>query len=282
MRLYPSSPHLSPPNWGWSIQRKDILSNPQFVESSHLSWGGLEEENWKVKRIELYFAWFWYRRGVQRNAEAAGVKHMLNPLTIFTILAVALSLVAFVAAVLALRKRKFLGGTIGFLLGLLFLSWGILFGTIAVGLQGYRALVREEIAAVVKIQPKDPQEFTAHFRLVDGKEVSFRIAGDEIYVDAHILKWKPIVNFLGLHTAYELDRVAGRYTRLEDEQSKPRNVFHLSQEKPINLFRLRQKYALLKPLLDAEYGSGTFIAADKAGEFEIRVSTSGLLIRPSK
>jgi hypothetical protein len=35
-------------------------------------------------------------------------------------------------------------------------------------------------------------------------------------------------------------------------------------------------------LLDAEYGSGTFIAADKEGEFEIRVSTSGLLIRPYK
>jgi len=81
---------------------------------------------------------------------------------------------------------------------------------------------------------------------------------------------------------YELDRVAGRYTRLEDEQSKPRTVFHLSQEKRINLFRLRQKYALLRPLLDAEYGSGTFIAADKEGEFEIRVSTSGLLIRPYK
>jgi len=153
---------------------------------------------------------------------------------------------------------------------------------IAVGLQGYRALVREEIAAVVKIQPKNSQEFNAHFSLVDGEEVDFLIAGDEIYVDAHILKWKPIVNFLGLHTAYELDRVAGRYTRLEKEQSKPRTVFHLSQEKRINLFRLRQKYARLKPLLDAEYGSGTFIAADKEGEFEIRVSTSGLLIRPYK
>ena len=207
---------------------------------------------------------------------------MLNPITIFASLAVALSLVAFIATILALRKRKFLGGTIGLLIGLLFLLLGALFATITVGLKGYRAMVREEIAAVVKIQPKGFQEFNAHFRLADGEEINFLIAGDEIYVDAHILKWKPIVNFLGLHTAYELDRVAGRYTRLEDEQFKPRTVFHLSQEKPVNLFRLRQKYALLKPLLDAEYGSGTFVAADKEREFAIRVSTSGLLIRPSK
>jgi len=207
---------------------------------------------------------------------------MLNPLPIFAILAAALSLLAFIAAVPALRRRKFLRGTIGLLVGLLFLSLGSLFGTIAVGLQGYRALIREETAAVVKIQPKAPQEFNAHVRLADGEEFNFLIAGDEIYVDAHILKWKPLVNFLGLHTAYELDRVAGRYTRLEDERSKPRTLFHLSQTKSVNLFSLRQRYALLKPLLDAEYGSGTFIAAGKAGELEIRISTSGLLIRPSK
>jgi hypothetical protein len=204
---------------------------------------------------------------------------MLNPLTIFAILAAALSLVAFIAAVLSLRKRKFLGGTIGLLLGLLFLSLGGLFGTISVSIQGYRALVREEVAAVVKIQPVGIQEFNAHFRLADGEEVSFLIAGDEIYVDAHILKWKPIVNFLGLHTAYELDRVAGRYTQIEDERSKPRTVFSLSQDKAVNMFHLRQKYAFLKPLLDAQYGSGTFVPADKPSELEVRVSTSGLLIR---
>jgi hypothetical protein len=211
-----------------------------------------------------------------------GVKSMRNPMVVLAIVSAALSLVAFIAAVLALRKRKFLGGTIGLLLALLFLSLGALFGTITVAIQGYRALVREEVAAVVKIQPEAPQEFNAHFRLADGEEVSFLIAGDEIYVDAHILKWKPLVNFLGLHTAYELDRVAGRYTRMEDEQSKPRTIFHLSQEKPVNLFHLRQKYALLKPFLDAEYGSGTFVAADKPAELEVRVSTSGLLIRPAK
>lgn len=205
---------------------------------------------------------------------------MLNPLTVFAMIAAGLCLVAFTVAILAFRKRKFLGGAIGLLLGLLFLSLGALFATITIGLQGYRALIREEVAAMVRIQPKGTQEFNALFRLVDGEEIHFLIAGDEIYVDAHILKWKPIVNFLGLHTAYELDRVAGRYTRLEDEQSKPRTVFHLSQGKSVDLFRLRQKYTLLRPLLDAEYGSGTFITADKEAEFEIRVSTSGLLIRP--
>lgn len=190
------------------------------------------------------------------------------------------SLVCCIGAVAALRRRKFFGGAFGVLLALFFLALGGLFATITVATRGYRALVREEIAAVVEIQPAGPGEFNARFRMADGEEVSLLLAGDEIYVDAHILKWKPIANYFGLHTAYELDRVAGRYSRLEDESSRPHTVFALSRKKPFDLFRLRQKYFLLSPLLDAEYGSGTFVAADKPARLEVRVSTSGLLIRP--
>jgi len=89
------------------------------------------------------------------------------------------------------------------------------------------------------------------------------LAGDALYVDAHILKWKPIVNILGLHTAYELDRVAGRYMDLKEERESIRTVFLLSRDKPLDMFTLRQRYSLLRPLLDAEYGSASFINSDK-------------------
>lgn len=206
---------------------------------------------------------------------------MPSSLLLLAFLFAALSLLSCNAAVSTLRKRKYLGGTIRLLLGLLFLAVGGLFGTITVATQGYRALVREEIAAVVEIQPAGTRVFNARFRMADGNELSFLLAGDEMYLDAHILKWKPIANLFGLHTAYELDRVAGRFTRLEDERSQPRTAFSLSRDKPLDLFRLRQKYFLLSPLLDAQYGSGTFTAATEPGKIEVRVSTSGLLIRPA-
>lgn len=47
----------------------------------------------------------------------------------------------------------------------------------------------------------------------------------------------------------------------------------------VDLFNLRQRYALLSPLLDAEYGSATFAAAGNSAQYEVRVSTTGLLIR---
>jgi len=208
------------------------------------------------------------------------MKMLFNPLFLLALLFAGLSLFSFVAGVTAIKRKKLSGGFSGLLLGLLFLCLGALLGTLTVSTLGYRGMIHEETAAVVKLEPAGPHSFTAQFRFADGREASFRLEGDELYVDAHILKWKAIANFFGLHTAYELDRVGGRYSRLEDEKSKPRTIYSLGQEKPWNLFDLRRRYSFLKPLLDAEYGSATFIAAKKKMEVEVQVSTTGLLIRP--
>lgn len=204
---------------------------------------------------------------------------MPNILVILIACAALLSLIFFIATVAALRKKELFSSALRFLLALLALSLAGFLGMIVIGTAGYRALTYEEIAAVVKTEPFGPKEFTAHFRFPDGHEASYRLAGDALYVDAHILKWKPFVNLLGLHTAYELDRVAGRYMDLKEERESIRTVFLLSKDKPLNMFALRQRYSLLRPLLDAEYGSASFINSDKSAHIEIRVSTTGLLIR---
>lgn len=204
---------------------------------------------------------------------------MPGPLTILVLIFLFLSLLSFVASIMGFRKRMFLGGAIGLLVGLLFLTLTGLFVTITVAIQGYRALTQEEVAARVKIEPTGPEKFVAYFSFPNGRKETFSLAGDQFYVDAHILKWKPVVNFFGLHTAYELDRVAGRYTRLKDELSKPHTVFSLSKSKLVDMFSLRERYSLLSPLLDAEYGSATFIPAKEPTEVEVRVSTTGLLVR---
>ena len=64
-----------------------------------------------------------------------------------------------------------------------------------------------------------------------------------------------------------------------DKQKKARTVFAAFRKKAANIFTLRRRFPLLKPLLHAEYGSATFIAADKAAQVEVRVSTTGLSIR---
>ena len=191
----------------------------------------------------------------------------------------AILVIAGLVALFRWRPLRFLVRT---LLGLLLLSLGALSGALALGTHGYRALTHEEVAARISVRPAGPQKFAATVRYPDGREQVFDLAGDEIYVDAHILKWKPIANLIGLHTAYELDRVAGRYQAIEHERSAPRTVYLLREERPVELFWLRQRYAFLAPLYDAEYGSATFVQVLQPTELELRVSTTGLLMREAK
>jgi hypothetical protein len=184
-----------------------------------------------------------------------------------------------VGGLAALMRARPLHFALRTLTGLLLLATGAFAATISFGMQGYRALTHEEVAARISVQPLGPQRFAADVRLADGRRASFELAGDEIYVDAHILKWRPIFNLAGLHTAYEVDRIAGRYHALTDERAAARTVHSLNEERPIDLFALRRRHAFLAPLVDAEYGSATFVPVTRPMELEVRVSTSGLLIR---
>jgi hypothetical protein len=165
------------------------------------------------------------------------------------------------------------------LTALLFAALGALCFGLVGATQGYHALTREEIACEVTVEPTGTQTFVARFVFPDGRRPSHVLAGDQLYVDARILKWKPWVNVLGLHTAYELDRVAGRYFSLDDERARPRTVATLGSSKTVDLFDLRRQHTWLGILVDTEYGSATFVDVKSSATFEVRVSTTGLLVR---
>ncbi len=185
------------------------------------------------------------------------------------------------AGVVALVRLRPLRALTRVLAGGLALALGALAIALALGIQGYRALTAEELAARIDVAPTAPQRFVATLHYPDGRVASYSINGDAIYVDAHVLKWKPWANVLGLHTAYELSRVGGRYNDIEQERTAPRSVFALADDRPIDLFSMRQRYTWLAPVLDADYGSGTFVAVDARKTLELRVSTTGLLLRPA-
>src|SRR6266853_746647 len=107
----------------------------------------------------------------------------------------AILVLAGLTALFGLHPLRFVSRT---LLGLLLISLGLLEGTITVGIQGYRSLAREELAARIAVRPYAPQQFAATL-----------------------------------------------------------------------------------PFPDAEYGSAAFVPVNEPAELELRVSTTGLLIRPA-
>lgn len=205
---------------------------------------------------------------------------VVNPLHIAMLAFALLGVAALLVALAAFRSRHAGSGLVATLVGLLLLAVAALAGTVSVGVQGYRALTREVVAATITTERTGPQTFRATVRLPGDQVTRFDLAGDEFYVDAHVLKWQPFVNVLGLHTAYELDRIAGRYSDLEEERTRPRTIYSLAQEKPVDMFHIARRFPFLHALVDAEYGSATFAPTGARSTYEVRVSTSGLLLRP--
>jgi hypothetical protein len=208
--------------------------------------------------------------------DPAGV--LIDPGTLALAL-LAIGAVLFVFAFIALGAGRPLGCVVRGTLGIATLALGALFAAGALGLRGYSGFTREDVVAHVRVRPVAPQRFDAQVRLPDGRTLGFVLAGDELYMDAHILKWQPLAAYFGLHTAYQLDRIAGRYRNIEQERASVRTVHSLAPDTVVDLFDLRRRHAFLAPLFDAEYGSATFVAVSRPADLEVRISTTGLLIR---
>ena len=101
---------------------------------------------------------------------------------------------------------------------------GSVLALVSLGVQGMRALTHEETAARIKVVPSGVQRYDATLSFPDGRVETFALAGDDIYIDGHIVKWTPLANMLGLHTSYRLDRISGRYRALEQENTAPRTI----------------------------------------------------------
>src|SRR2546423_8952219 len=101
----------------------------------------------------------------------------------------------------ALRQRRVVGGAGRGLVGALLLCLAALGVTIATGIQGYRALTYEEVAATVKTQPVGPQHFRATIVLPDQRLAMYDMAGEAFSVDAPNLERGPRANLIGLPAA---------------------------------------------------------------------------------
>lgn len=189
------------------------------------------------------------------------------------------SMVLLILAVRAFRRGRWMGSMGEAGAGMLLLSLAALAAVLGVTTQGYRALTLEEVAATITTVPTGPRSFQAYVEFPDGRDTTFHVTGEQLMVDANILKWHPLANILGVHTQYELDRLGGRYVEIADERSEPRTVHSLKTDKPADLFQLARRYTLLALLVDTEYGSATYIGVQRPTRFEILVSTTGLLVR---
>jgi hypothetical protein len=184
------------------------------------------------------------------------------------------------AAVRRLRRRRVLSGALNGATALVLILLCVCAVLIFGNLRTYQRLSFEQPAGELQLTRTGDREFNAVLTYPGGERANFALRGDEWQVDARVLKWHAFANMVGFDAAYRLERIGGRFARIEDERSQVRSVYSLNPAERIDPWELVHRYHSWVPWMDALYGSATFLPMADGALYEIKVSQSGLIARP--
>lgn len=176
-------------------------------------------------------------------------------------------------------RRSLLTGSLQGLTGLLFLALSALVIAIAMNLYTYQILTQEQAVAKLRFESLGPQYFRVYLMPASGSSRVLELRGDEWQIDARVLKWTGLANLLGMKTAYRLERLSGRYRDIQQERKDVHTVFRLDNDRGIDLWALVQKGERKLPWLDAVYGSAAYMPMVDKAQYQVSISTSGLVVR---
>ena len=77
-----------------------------------------------------------------------------------------------------------------------------------------------------------------------------------------------------------VERIGGRYRDIEQERTGQRTVYPLSENPGLDLWMLSTRYPRWLPVVDAVYGSATYMPMADGARYEISITQSGLIARP--
>jgi hypothetical protein len=184
------------------------------------------------------------------------------------------------AAVRRIRRRKVFGGLLNGATALVLILLSACTALIAGDLRTYQRLTYEQPVGELQLNRTGERQFNAVLTYPGGERADFALRGDEWQIDARVLKWRALANIVGFDSVYRLERIGGRYARIEEERDQPRTVYALNPPQRIDPWDLVHRYHSWIPGLDALYGSAAFLPMADGALYEIKMSQSGLVARP--
>jgi hypothetical protein len=150
-------------------------------------------------------------------------------------------------------------------------------------LHTFHRLTAEAPIAKLRFVELAPQQYAVELRSGDFCTVQhFKISGDDWRLDARFLKWKPVANLFGLDAMYRLERLGGRYSRIDEANTRPQHAYQIGDKPGIDLTdHLNERWLSWSPV-DTYFGSSVYEAIDPAYEYTVYRSQSGLLVRKHK
>ncbi|NVJ62135.1 MAG: hypothetical protein HWE27_17235 [Gammaproteobacteria bacterium] len=209
----------------------------------------------------------------------ASTSNYLLILGCFALIFAVLGVFAIVSVFRAIKKYQLLRATRKSILCIIYFSVtsSVLF--IVMGLRGFYAFNTETPIGILTVKPVSLDSFYATITLNNGDEETFLLNGDQVQIDANIVKWQPVANYLGLNTYYELDRISGRFKKLQSSSQSQLSAYTLQPEQTVDIIKMRNQFHFLSFLYDTEYGSGSFVPADRPAEYRVIITNSGIILK---
>lgn len=166
--------------------------------------------------------------------------------------------------------------------GCALLALGIALAAAGLNLHTYQRLTAEAPVATLEVVRSGPERYHVLLeRDAGGISHTYELAGDEWQLDARILRWHGPAALLGLDTRYRLERLAGRYRDADTASSRVPTVYDLAAERGLDLWSLASRHATWLPLVDARYGSATYLPLADGARYTVSVGRDGLIARPA-
>lgn len=197
-----------------------------------------------------------------------------------TALVLLAALAVLAAGLKLLLRRHWLLGWLRGCIGLVLVAGALALAAAGWDLHRYQALTAESPVATLAFTRLAPQQYRVAVVDVTGTERLFNLYGDLWQLDVRVIKWHPRLASLGVRPGYQLERLSGRYLALEQEQQSPRSVHGLSAAPVgVDIWQWLRRHDRLSGLVDARYGSASYLPmADKA-KFSVTMGPSGLIAR---
>lgn len=187
----------------------------------------------------------------------------------------------FLAAIFrGLRRRHYLrasGSCLSFLLSAAIAATAVLF---LLSYVSYSRLTAETEISQIEFRRISPEEYQARLMIAGESDQFFVLRGNEWQMDAKVVTWTPPATVLGLDPVYQLDRLSGRYSEIDREQTAARTVHSLARKAPLDVWAVAHAYPSFLPGVDAFYGTATYVPMADGARFSVSLSRDALIARP--
>lgn len=153
----------------------------------------------------------------------------------------------------------------------------------SINLATYKNLSQETPLATIEFEElrHEKGRFIATLTTTSGLARRYELKGDQWQIDVRMIKWDNTAAQLGLKPLYQFERLSGRYSNADAQNSEEQTANELLVKKGVDVWQLAKKLKQFLPFMDASYGSATYQVMQEGLKFDISLTHSGLVTRPA-